>query len=56
MGIERRFSTSPPDKPLTETRMDEIGINGIRLTKVDGYIQLKFIWIDEDNEPEDIWN
>lgn len=41
---------------LTEKRLDEIGINGIRLIKYSGQkeeIGLEFIWIDKDNPPTD---
>lgn len=42
-------------EPLTTKRLNEIGINGIRLTKYenDNRIHLSFIWIDSDNLPED---
>lgn len=42
-------------EPLTRKRLDEIGINGIRLTKDpdSGEIHLCFIWIDPENLPED---
>lgn len=46
----------PPQKPLTQKRLEELGINGLRLTKAtDGAVELEFIWIDEDNLPEDYW-
>lgn len=43
---------------LTTKKLDEIGINGIRLyrTDKDNDIHLKFIWIDKDNLPEDYWS
>lgn len=44
-------------KPLTAYRLDELGINGIRLTKIDDNederIRLEFIWIDVENPPKD---
>lgn len=42
-------------EPLTESKLNEIGINGIRLTKTNDYIEFQFIWIDSENEPDDIW-
>lgn len=39
---------------LTEERLNEININGIRLTKhKNGKVHFKFIWIDEDKLPTD---
>lgn len=42
-------------EPLTAERLNEIGLNGIRLYKVDGSdkVHLQFIWIDIDNPPTD---
>ena len=42
-------------EPLTSERLDEIGINGIRLYKIEGStdVHLQFIWIDTENLPED---
>lgn len=42
-------------EPLTTQRLNEIGINGIRLTKYpnDKKIHLNFIWIDKNNLPDD---
>ena len=42
-------------EPLTAKRLDELGINGIRLAKNSetGNIHFAFIWIDDDNLPED---
>lgn len=44
-------------EPLTSYRLDELGINGIRLTKIDDNederIRLEFIWIDVENPPGD---
>lgn len=40
---------------LTQEKLNELGINGLRLTKKDGVIELEFIWIDSDNPPEDLW-
>lgn len=44
-----------PYEPLTQQKMTEIGINGIRLIKRNGVIELVFIWIDPDNKPDDLW-
>lgn len=43
-------------EPLTEQRLEELRINGIRLTKRDDKIYLEFIWIEDGHEPEDYWN
>lgn len=42
-------------EPLTMKRLDEIGINAIRLYKTvdNDDIHLQFIWIDKDNPPKD---
>lgn len=42
-------------EPLTAERLREIGINGIRLYKMEDNsdVHLQFIWIDEDNLPKD---
>lgn len=42
-------------EPLTSERLNEIGINGIRLYKIEGSadVHLQFIWIDTDNPPAD---
>lgn len=42
-------------EPLTTDRLNEIGINGIRLSKTpgDNGIHLQFIWIDKKNLPDD---
>ncbi len=44
-----------PYQQLTSERLNEMGINGIRLYKTSGSsdIHLKFIWIDKDNPPVD---
>ena len=44
-------------EPLTTTKLTDLGINGIRLYKTDASndIHLKFIWIDDNNLPEDYW-
>jgi hypothetical protein len=42
-------------EPLTYNKLNEIGINGIRFTKRNDHIELQFIWIDPENEPDDIW-
>lgn len=43
-------------EPLTAKRLNEIGINGIRLSKYSGdeRTHLTFIWIDSENPPEDL--
>lgn len=45
-----------PYEPLTKTKLDEIGINGIRIYKYENSedIHLEFIWIDENNLPNDL--
>lgn len=42
-------------EPLTAERLREIGINGIRLYKIEGDpdVHLRFIWIDKKNLPKD---
>lgn len=41
-------------EPLTGIRLNELGINGIRLIRFDDKkIGLEFIWIDVENPPED---
>ena len=42
-------------EPLTLVKMEEVGINGIRLFKLKDSddIHLQFIWIDDDNLPDD---
>ena len=42
-------------EPLTSKKMNELGINGIRLYKLKNSedIHIKFIWIDEDCFPDD---
>lgn len=42
-------------EPLTMKRLEEIGINGIRLYKLKGLpeVHLQFIWIDDGNLPDD---
>ena len=42
-------------EPLTTERLNEIGINGIRLYKLENSddVHLQFIWIDPDNPPKD---
>nr|WP_057737483.1 hypothetical protein [Liquorilactobacillus uvarum] len=42
-------------EPLTYNKLNEIGINGIRFIKKSDHIELQFIWIDSENEPDDIW-
>ena len=43
-------------EPLTEKRLEELGINGMRLykTKTSEDIHLEFIWIDDENPPMDL--
>lgn len=41
---------------LTESRLEELGINGIRFKKYDdGSVSMEFIEIDDENIPEDFW-
>ncbi len=42
-------------EPLTYERLEEIGINGIRLSRFrdDTSVHLQFIWIDDDDLPSD---
>ena len=42
-------------EPLTAKRLDELGINGVRLAKNSdtGNIHFTFLWIDDDNLPDD---
>lgn len=44
-------------EPLTKKRLNEIGINGIRLYKLKKSqdIHLEFIWIDENKKPDDFF-
>ena len=44
-------------EPLTAEKLNEVGINGIRLYKVQGSddVHLQFIWIDANEDPEDFW-
>ena len=53
--ILRRIFQLPELEPLTAKRLNEIGINGIRLYKTDlnNDIHLQFIWIDQDSLPND---
>ncbi|OFI48526.1 hypothetical protein BG261_06410 [Floricoccus tropicus] len=47
-----------PREPLTKKRLDEIGINAIRLSKfknTERGVGIEFIWIDEKNPPNDAW-
>ena len=43
-------------EPLTEKRLEELGINGMRLYKTNTSedIHLEFIWIDDENPPVDL--
>lgn len=45
-----------PYEPLTDKKMVEMGINGVRLTKKNDAIELAFIWIDPENTPDDLWS
>lgn len=42
-------------EPLTRKRLEEIGLNGIRLYKIknDPSVHIQFIWIDQDDLPTD---
>ena len=44
-----------PYEPLTKKSLDKVGINGIRLFKYKDSqdIHIAFIWIDDDNLPDD---
>ncbi len=44
-------------EPLTRKRLDEVGINAVRLYKLVGSddIHIEFIWIDADNKPKDFF-
>lgn len=44
-------------EPLTEKRLKEVGINGMRLYKLESSndVHLEFIWIDDEELPEDYW-
>lgn len=47
-----------PYEPLTKKRLDEIGLNGLRLYKIkgDNSVHIQFIWIDSNNPPPDFIN
>lgn len=47
-----------PYEPLTKKRLDEIGLNGLRLFKIkgDNSVHIQFIWIDSDDPPLDFVN
>lgn len=53
--ILRRIFQLDEYEPLTRMRLDEIGINGIRVFKFKGSpeVHFQFIWIDDDNLPDD---
>ena len=54
--ILRKVFQLPKGEPLTRERLNELEINGIRLTKADEHmIELEFIWIDKNNLPKDYW-
>ncbi len=44
-----------PYEPLTTKRLNEIGLNGLRLYKIkdDNSVHIQFIWIDEEDLPSD---
>ncbi len=44
-------------EPLTRKRLNEIGINALRLYKISGSddIHIEFIWINKDNKPNDFF-
>lgn len=44
-------------EPLTTKKLNEVGINGIRLYKTDKDkdVHIEFIWIDDDNLPSDYY-
>lgn len=46
-----------PHEPLTKKRLDEIGLNGLRLYKLkgDNSVHIQFIWIDRNCVPHDYW-
>ena len=45
-------------EPLTTKRLEEIGLNGIRMYKIknDNSVHIQFIWIDKDKLPNDFVN
>lgn len=47
-----------PYEPLTRKRLEEIGLNGVRLYKIEGEnaVHIQFIWIDTDDLPLDFIN
>lgn len=53
--ILREVFQLAPDEPLTTEKLNEVGKNGIKLyrTDQDDDVHLEFIWIDDDNLPED---
>ncbi len=53
--ILRKIFQLPKYTPLTREKLEEIGINGIRLTKYHDSIHLSFIWIDDNHLPDDYW-
>lgn len=53
--ILRNVFQLEPYEPLTQSKLDEMGINAIRLTKKSDVVELQFIWIDLDNKPDDYW-
>lgn len=54
--ILRNIFRLKPYEPLTQKRLLEMGINGIRLTKKYDAIELSFIWIDPHKKPDDFWD
>lgn len=53
--VYRNVLQLAPYEVLTDKKLAEVGINGVRLTKRDGAIDLSFIWIDDNNKPDDYW-
>ena len=47
-----------PYEPLTHRSLARVGLNGIRLYRLqsDDAVHLQFIWLDEDNLPNDYWD
>lgn len=54
--IHRNVFQLKPYEQLTQSKLDEMGINAIRLTKKPDAIELSFTWIDPDNKPDDYWS
>lgn len=54
--ILRQVFQLEPYEPLTQEKLDEMNINGIRLTKKEDAVELSFIKIDLKNKPNDYWS